>query len=200
LPSCTICNQKYKKDFFDVDAAATQPMQGPEILSTMTDAQLDALAATLTVDPVDDALGMPLQTFKDQHAAEKARILNPYYDNPEDHLAYKPILANQEVLVVPLAPADKLIVKACEKLYGINRKELKKHRFQWYANYMTFRHTLTALTANTPIWQANKNRLAEMTQAFSPYVGMVRYFDSLNLADLPWDFNIQVTAFLPPDN
>ena len=198
LPSCSICNQKYKKDFFDMDPAA-QPMQGPAILPTMTDAQLQAFAATLTVDPVDDALGMPLQTFKDQHAAEKPRILNPYYDDPEEHLAYKPILTNQEVLVVERKPESKPIVEACKKLYGVNRKELKKHRFQWYANYMTFRHTLNALTAGTPVWQANKNRLAEMTQSFSPYAGMVRYFDTVDLADLPWDFNIQVTSLFPND-
>ena len=193
LPSCSICNQKYKKDFFDMDPAA-QLMPGPQILGTMTDADLDALAATLTVDPVTDAEGMPLANFTNLHRAEKARILNPYYDDPEKHLAYQPILTNQEVLVVPRTPADELIVKACEKLYGVNRKELKKHRFQWYANYMTLRHTLDMLVAGTPVWQANKNRLAEMSQPFSPYVGMVRYFDTLALADIPWDFNLQVTG------
>lgn len=196
LPSCSICNQKYKKDFFEIEDAALT-IQGPQILAGMTDAELTALAATLTVDPVDDASGMPLQTFKDLHHAEKARVLNPYYDDPEEFLAYQPILTNQEILVVPLKPEDKPIVKACEKLYGVNRKELKKHRFQWYANYMTFRHTLNALVPGTPVWHANKNRLAEMTQSFSPYVGMVRYFDTLDLGEIPWDFNIQVKPLFP---
>jgi len=196
LPSCSICNQKYKKDFFDSDPAAPA-MLGPEILKGMTDAELTALAATLTVDPVDDAGGMPLQTFRDLHKAEKALILNPYYDNPEEFLAYQPILPNQEILVVPLKPEDKPIVKACEKLYGVNRKELKKHSFQWYANYMPFRHTLSALVPGTPVWQMNKNRLDEMTEGFSPYTGMVRYLDTVDLKDLAWDFSIKVKPLIP---
>jgi len=44
LPSCSICNQKYKKDFFEIDPAA-MTMQGPQILPNMTDAELEALAA-----------------------------------------------------------------------------------------------------------------------------------------------------------
>jgi hypothetical protein len=201
LPSCSICNQKFKKDFFEIEDT-TKMMEGPKILATMTDAELEALAATITVDPINNAAGMPLQTFTKLHKDEKALILNPYYDDPSIYLAYEPILQNQEILVKPTRPEFQAVVKACEKLYGVNRKELKTHRFQWYAKYMTFRHTLAALTAALPgtqVWQMNRNRLDEMTDGSSPYTGMVRYLDTIELKDLPWDFNIKVKPLIPED-
>lgn len=191
LPSCSICNQKYKKDFFEIDDLGT-PMTEPAIIDDMTDAELAAIAATITVDPIQDSEGMPINEFTNLHKAEKALILNPYYDNPADYLAYTPMLANQEIIVTPVDPKYKKIVETCEKLYGINRKELKKHRFQWYASYITWRYALETLPPGTPLVQSVNTRLEEMKKGHLPYTGMVRYFESMKLSDLPWDFNIVV--------
>ena len=191
LASCAICNQKYKKDFFEiVDENLRQA--GPPVAATASDANLKALAKLLTNDPVDDAEGSPLQTYIDDNVAEKPLLINPYFEDPAEFLAYKPILANKEVVVVATKTKHKPVVKACEDLFGINRVELMSLRFQWYCLYMTFRHTINdpGISANTRA--ANQNRIAQMLSPKSAYAGMVAYLESKPLAQLPWDFNIQI--------
>lgn len=191
LPSCTACNQEYKKDYFELEDPARR-LTGPVITAAMTDADLKALAPQLTVDPVDDTAGKRLQDFKDELRQEKALILNPYFDVPSTYLAYLPILQNKEVLVVPTEAKYKKIVKACEDLFGINRKELMDFRFQWYCFYMTFRQTLAGneISAQTRI--TNEKRIEDMKSEQSAYSGMVNYFESLDFEDLPWDSNISI--------
>lgn len=191
LPSCAICNQKYKKDLFEIADAALR-LIGPQILQSMTDAELEVLADTLTVDPINNTEGKDLQEFINEHLAEKALIINPYFDDPEEFLAYKPILKNKEIVVVPTKREHQPVIKACEKIYGVNRKELKGLRFQLYCLYMTYRHTLAdpGISANTRLM--NQNRLEQMKSGISPYAGMVRYFETQELNVLPWDFNIQI--------
>jgi hypothetical protein len=190
LPSCAICNQKYKKDIFKLDDD-TLKLKGPD-LTNLSDAQLTALAPKLTVDPVDNAGGKDFDEFKAELEAETALLINPYFDEPELYLAYQPILENKEILVVPTEPKYKKVIKACEDFFGINRQELLDLRFQLYCLYMTYRHTLAdpGISANTRLM--NQNRLTQMSADKSPYAGMIRYFDTLNLDNLPWDFNIQI--------
>ncbi len=190
LASCAICNQKYKKDFFQL-ADDTLRISGP-VVDDLTDAQLKTLARTLTVDPVKNATGKELQELISDLKAENALLINPYFDDPVISLAYRPILENKEVLVIPTAPEFKLVVAACEELFGVNRKELLDLRFQWYCFYMTMKHTLEdgGISANTRLM--NQNRLIQMTAAKSAYAGMIRYLETVPLAELPWDFNIQI--------
>lgn len=190
LPSCAICNQKYKKDAFELEDKKLQ-LAGPD-LANLSEAQMTALAAILTVDPVDNTGGKDLEEFKSESLAEKALLINPYFDDPAIYLAYRPILENKEIVVIATRPKYKKVVKACEDYFGINRQELLDLRFQIYCLYMTYRHTLAdpGISANTRA--ANQNRLTQMSADKSPYAGMIRYFDAQDLDDLPWDFDIQI--------
>lgn len=189
LPSCGACNQEYKKDLFELEDK-TKQLKGPTIAAAMTDADLENLAPTLTVDPIDDTQGKKLQDFIKEVKKEKALLINPYFDDPAVYFAYKPILENNEVVVVPTKPKYENIIKACENLFGLNRKELLDLRFEKYCLYMTLRHTMTdnGISANTR--QMTENRLAEMQSNKSAYAGMIRYFETKQLSELPWDFNI----------
>ena len=191
LPSCAICNQKYKKNEFKLTTDALRQM-GPAIDAAMTDAELKVLAPRLTVDPVNNTAGQDLQKFISDHQAEKALIINPYFDDPSVYLAYQPILANKEVVVVPTKAKYKKVIKACEDLFGINRQELLDLRFQQYCFYMTFRHTLadTGISANTRAM--SQARLTQLGSGKSAYAGMIRYLETKPLNELPWDFNIQI--------
>lgn len=189
LPSCTACNQEYKKDFFKLENKKNQ-LAGVQITKTMTDADLEILAPLLTVDPVDDKKGRKLKDFEKELRSEKALLVNPYTDDPTTFFAYLPILENKEVVIIANKTKYQKVVKACEDLFGLNRKELMDFRFQWYCNYMTYRHTLsdTGISQNTRLM--TENRLLDMRSDESPYAGMIRYFETKNLEELPWDYNI----------
>lgn len=191
LPSCAICNQKYKKDAFELEDKTLQ-QKGVVVSAALTDAELKALAPKLTVDPINNSKGKDLEEFKNEHQAEKPLIVNPYFDDPAVYFAYQPILENKEVVVVPTKAKYKKVIRACEDLFGLNRQELLDLRFQLYCLYMTYRHTLAdnGISANTRIM--NQNRLVQMSSGKSPYAGMIRYFETLALDKLPWDFNIQI--------
>lgn len=191
LPSCTACNQEYKKDFFKLEDKKHQ-LTGIKLAKTITDTELEALAPMLTVDPVDDAQGKKLQDFEKELQSEKALLVNPYTDDPAIYFAYEPILENNEVVVVPTETKYDKIVKACEDLFGLNRKELLDFRFQWYCLYMTIRHTLADKAISAPTKWMNENRLKDMRADKSAYAGMIRYFDTKKLKDLPWDFNTSI--------
>lgn len=191
LVSCVVCNQQYKKDFFAILDNAKK-LKGPKVTASMTDGKLQQLAPTITVDPVNDADGMPLQDFIDAINDEYALIVNPYFENPADYLAYEPILENKEVVITSTQPKHQPIVEACEKYFGINRKELMDLRFQQYCAYMTYKHTLTSPGLKTQIKTMIENRLRELQADFSAYAGMIRYFETKKLEDLPWDFDLTI--------
>lgn len=189
LPSCGACNQEYKKDFFELKDK-TKQLKGITVKSTMSDTQLEQLAPLLTVDPVDDIQGMPMKDYVKELKKEKALLVNPYYEDPAKFIAYKPVLETREVVVVPSKPAHAAIVKACENLFGMNRKELMDLRFQRYTMYMTLKHTLNEPVLSANIRTAVQNRLADMVSDKAAYAGMVRYFETRALSSLPWDFSI----------
>lgn len=189
LPSCGACNQEYKKDFFELQDK-TLRLKGPVIRKGLTDDHLKTVAPTLTVDPVDDTKGKRLKDYVKEIRQEKALLINPYFDDPAIYIAYRPVLENKEVIIVPAASKYKKVIKACENLFGVNRKELLDLRFQQYCYYMTLRHTL----ADPGILEATKNmtrnRLGEMEADKSAYAGMIRFFNTKRLSELPWDFDI----------
>ena len=189
LPSCTACNQEYKKDFFRLENKKNQ-LAGLKLTAAATDADLEELAPTLTVDPVDDAQGHKLEDYEKGLASEKTLLINPYTDDPTIHFAYLPILENSEVIVVPTEKKYEKVVRACQDLFGINRKELLDFRFQWYCFYMTIRHTLADNLISARTRTMNENRLREMLRDRSAYAGMIRYFETKDLAELPWDFDV----------
>ena len=189
LPSCGACNQEYKKDFFELKDT-TKQLKGIPVPSNMADADLELIAPRLTVDPVDDTQGLPMKDYLKELKTEKALLPNPYFDDPAKFLAYKPILETREIVVVPRTVTYKPVVKACEKLFGINRKELMDLRFQRYTMYMTLKHTLLETGLSAGLRKAVENRLAEMVNDRAAYAGMIRYFETKPLSSLPWDFSI----------
>jgi hypothetical protein len=193
LASCTVCNQEYKKDHFKL-SDPTRILPGPPVTAGMTDTDLEALAPFINPDPVTDSAGMPFNDFEREILGETALLIHPYHQNPAEYFAYEPILETQEVVVVPVKPAYANMVKAAENFYGINRKELMDLRFQVYATYMTYRHILNAGSLPEPIKTMCTNRLHEMAADHAAYAGMVRYYDTKKLDELPWDFNITLAG------
>jgi len=189
LPSCTACNQEYKKDFFELQDNALR-LKGPSIRRGFTDDKLKTMAPTLTVDPVDDTKGKRLQDHIKEIRKEKALLINPYFDDPAVYFAYRPVLENKEVVIVPSAAKYEKVIKACDELFGVNRKELLDHRFQQYLLYMTLRHILADGKISKTRRIMIENRLKEMNADKSAYAGMIRFFDTKKLSELPWDFNI----------
>ena len=189
LASCTVCNQRYKSDNFSVANAA---MIGPIVDPAYTDAQLSAIAATITPDPEIDADGLPRADLFAAMSNEYALLIDPYFEDPADYLAYKPILATKEMVAVPLKTKYAPIVKACEDYFGINRKELLDLRFQHYCTYMTYKHTLATAGLPAQIVTMLKNRLTELKANGSRYAGMIRYLETKPLDKLPWDFNLKI--------
>lgn len=189
LPACTVCNQRYKRDDFALKSKS-KPLSGPDVKKGMTAAQLKVIARTMTVDAISDADGMSMQSFTDTLSAEGALLVNPYFQNPEDYFAYKPILETKEVLVVPLKPSVKAAVEACDRYFGINRKELRDERYRHYATYMTYRQTLAVSTLPDKLRNNIIKRIEEMTAGALRYTGMIRFFEKQKLEDLPWDFDV----------
>jgi uncharacterized protein (TIGR02646 family) len=189
LASCTVCNQMYKSDNFSIVNAV---MKAPKIKANHTDTQLELIAANITPDPIDEAAGMPLKSLISAMKEEYALLIDPYIEDPAEYLAYKPVLTNKEMVVVPTKSSYTNIVKACEDFFGINRKELMDLRFQHYCTYMTYKHILTV--ASLPIQMANmvKNRLKELSMDGSRYAGMIRYLEKQPLASLPWNFELEI--------
>jgi hypothetical protein len=189
LPACIICNQKFKQDHFELKASG-KAWTGPVVRKSMKAAQLLEIATRMTVDPLNDGEGQPLKDFIKTTKAEKPLIIDPYIQNPADYFAYKPVLSTREVLVVPLKPAHKAVVSACDKYYGINRKELRDERFRHYATYMTYRQTLAVSGIPAKLRKSVSRRLTEMAAGSLRYTGMIRYLDTRSLEDLPWDFDL----------
>lgn len=190
LPSCTACNQEYKKDLFELLDKALQ-LKEPKISKNLTDNQLKVIAPTLTVDPVDDTKGKRLKQHLKEIKQEKALLINPYVEDPALYFAYQPVLENKEVVIVPAASKHKKIIKACENLFGVNRKELLDLRFQQYVFYMTWRHTLADRKISNNTRLMTENRLREMEADKSAYAGMIRFFNTKKLGELPWDVDIK---------
>jgi hypothetical protein len=189
LPACTICNQRFKRDEFALKAKA-KPMAGPDVKKGMTASQLKAVAKTMTVDALKDTDGMPLKAFTDLANAEGALLIHPYFQDPEDYLAYKIILETKEVLVTARKPSFQPVIEACQQFFGVNRQELKDERYKHYSVYMTFRQTLELPTIPDKLKKNITKRIAEMKSGSLRYTGMIRYFEKQKLEDLPWDFDV----------
>lgn len=195
LASCALCNQRFKSDEFLV-RNADQQLKGPTIRANSSDAFLEGLAGKLTVDPIAEAEGFAYADFEDELNSEWALLVHPYYEDPSEYYAYKPILENQEVHVVPAKRIYRDVVDAADALFGINRTELLNLRFQWYCLYMTYRHTLNDANISPNTRRMNQQRLDDMISGRMAYTGMVRYFQTLNLNNLPWKFDISVLDVL----
>lgn len=175
LASCAICNQRFKGAKFEFIGPAIAP---PSVLAASTDEELKELANILIPDPLDaDAVAI----FEDLHRTEGPLIPNPYIDDPEPMFAWEVFEGTEEVEVVPnmaFANSDR-IVDACERIYGINRPQLKRRRFQRYRFYDTLRKMLDDLPAGAPSRADAEDLLASFSQSNSEYAAMIRFLGAL---------------------
>lgn len=181
--SCQLCNQKYKGSKFPV---LNHKLSAPAVLSSSTDADLSALAGTLTVDPLQDAAGLEYTLFCQAHQAERPLSLDPYLDNPQNYFAYRYLDTTKEVFVEPITDDAKKLVNSCIKLFGLNRKELRDIRYRRLLEYRFHRQIIddTSLPQLYRTGAANiiaRNYIANSAE----FAGMFRYFNERAIDPLP---------------
>ncbi len=178
LASCAVCNQKFKGARFEHDGPR---WLAPAITAHTTEAEMKTMAKELIPDPLNAAA---VTAFEAAHRAEKPWIVNPYIDDPDEVFAWQVIAGIQEVEVVPatgVADADRY-VDAAERIYGINRPELKRLRFKHYNMYRTFRLTADAAGVPAEIRDMNLEMIELLQAAESQYAAMIRYFEAQHAA------------------
>lgn len=176
LPSCQLCNQKYKKAKFPIK---NSKIKSPaRIRSNSTDAFIESKKSSLTPDSFVPA---SVTSFEDDHAAEWAYVVNPYVDDPADWFAWEANEVTERVKLIPASNTQDAmkVVKAAEEDLGLNRDELQDLRFVQYFIFKTFKLTLL----DPGISAATKNRTEEAIERMladkAPFAGMIRYFDQI---------------------
>jgi hypothetical protein len=175
LYACQICNQIYKSDNFPISGVQ---LAAPQIRATSSLNELESLAGNISPDPVAINLHYTLQTFLQNHQLEQALLINPYFDNPTDYIAYEADDVIEEVRVVSKSIAKKPYIKAMEDYYGINRVELANFRFQTFRKFRIFKK---AIRENIPTNLKNDilKEIEFMKSDRALFAGMIRYFDNV---------------------
>ncbi len=184
LASCQMCNQKYKKAKFKLNG---RKMVGPPVNGSTRDRTLNALAKSITPDPLNASLGKSWTTYEREHHRERPLLINPYIDDPNDYFIWKVDHVNRYVSLAPKDKSDQLhidMVEASEEDFGINRKELCNHRYDTYVSYCGARLTLELAVIPTPVKEMQERIKDQLMSERGAYVGMLRYFDSLATVDL----------------
>jgi len=177
LASCAICNQRFKGKKFEFSGNA---IPFPPLTTATTDAEIAELASQLIPDPLD---GVAIAAFEEIHRVEAPLIPNPYIDDPEPIFNWEVFEGSEEVEVVAnLAfPGSGMIVDACERIYGLNRPQLKRRRFERFRFYKTLLKTLDDL----PPAASSRLDVEELLESFkkpnSEYTAMVRFFDRVGI-------------------
>lgn len=184
LASCQLCNQKYKKAKFDIIGVK---LVAPRVRSNSSDSILEAMANGVIPDPLNENEGQSWQDYEDKHEAERPLLLNPYLDDPKDFFGWEVDHVKGTVKLIPIDDSDALhikMVKAAEKDYGINRKELCSHRYDIYLNYAVAR--LICEDADVPDMWRNLMKLQKNKSLIpsAAYSGMVLFFDDMKSSDL----------------
>ncbi len=173
LYACQICNQVYKSDNFPVTSTARLP--APVVTATLTDAELQQLAGSLSPDPLTDTAGYSLAQYEQAHRQERALLLNPYADDPTQYFAYEADDVTEEVTLVPAATQYQAHVRAAEEYYGLNRVELKSFRYKTYKTFQVL-HLAAHKMPDPQLRAAIQQRVHAMQADDSLFAGMNRYF------------------------
>jgi hypothetical protein len=190
LPSCTVCNQRFKRDEFPL-AANAKTLAAPALKPGMSEEQLKKLAQFMTCDAIADAEGMTMKKFSSAMQREHALLLHPYFQKPEYYLAYQAVPETKEVLAVPRRKSAEPVIEACDKLFGINRQELRDERYRHYATYIIYRQMLERVAIpDERLKQSIRDRIEEMKSGKLRYTGMIRYFETKKLKELAWEYAI----------
>lgn len=174
LYACQICNQIFKSDNFPIGGTL---FPSPNITATTGDSAIEALAGSISPDPIDVSLNYTLQMYLDAHISEQAFLLNPYFDDPAQVIAYEADDVKEEVTIIPVNAAAKPYIKAMEDFYGINRIELKNFRYFIFTKFRAFKKAHAALT-DVETKKEVKKQIDDMKSDRYLFAGMNRYFDT----------------------
>ena len=172
---CQICNQVYKSDHFPIASPAL--FGGPPLGAHTSDAALQQLAGLISPDPVTTQAEYSLVRYQQEHAREKALLLNPYFDAPAQYFAYEADDVTQEVTLVPTSPRYRKHIKAAEDFYGLNRLELRNLRYKIYLTFRNLKRALGNLT-DEGIKADIRHQLQAMQANEYVFAGMNRYFNT----------------------
>lgn len=179
LASCQICNQQFKSNIFEV---AGQKMKGPHITKSTSDNKITQLAEKFAPDPLDSTA---ISNYEAAHRAEKALIPNPYIDDPEKIFAWEVFVGAKEVHLVPNEDFvdSEIIVEASNRIYGLNRPQLLRRRFDQWRFYRLSVGFLEDPDASEENRLLAEEFIKESLQPESQYAGMIRFFEKRRLAD-----------------
>lgn len=175
LFACQICNQTYKSDNFPI-AGAIYPV--PNLNPLSTDADIDFLCGKISPDPIDILLDYQLTTYLNAHVAEKALLLNPYFDDPVQYIAYLCSDDKEEVAIVAAKDIAKPYVKAMDDYYGINRIELKNLRYRVFTKFRILKKSHSVMP-DAGLKAEIKTQLDDMLSDRYTFAGMNRYFEHM---------------------
>jgi uncharacterized protein (TIGR02646 family) len=182
LFACQICNQTYKSDNFPITAAK---FIDPGIKTTTTNTKINSLVGNISPDPLEINLNYTLTKYVANHRKEKSLLLNPYFDDPTKHFAWEFDDNKKEVKLIPASNTafTKQVVQGCLDFYGLNRPELLSLRYTEFRKFRAFKKGLTE-NISTALKAETKAIIKDMLDDKSSFAGMLRYFDSLALANL----------------
>jgi hypothetical protein len=177
--SCQICNEIYKLDQFPIHGKRMEidpPLPNP-FPESMSQADLERLAARLAPDPLDDAAGYPIELFRKAALKEKPGIVDPYLVDPEPLFKWEADDVEGEVWIRARTKKveSKRAYAAAETFLGLNREELRRQRYETYAFARVLGMSLGAIS--DPAVKGNiRALLRKMMEPSAPFAGMVRYF------------------------
>ena len=187
LAACQLCNQKFKRDDFPIQ---NRKMRSPVIRRDTIDAYITSKAGTIAPNPLNQD---EVDDFIREHKQERPLLLNPYFDDPAEYFAWRadevlkevevtPNTENfqVEVVVNPDNPDVETIAAASIKHYGLNRQELKDHRYRLYRHYNNCRQVLQVDHLPPELRNSIVNTIEGMKTPGASFAGMIRYFDALS--------------------
>lgn len=179
LASCQLCNQKFKKAFFEIENSDKR-LPEPEIAAQTTDAEILEMAEASIPDPLDQAA---VAAFEQQHREERPLIINPYVDPPEEFFAWEDSGAGA-VDLVPIAdkPETQKFVDAAVRLLGLNRADLQRRRFAHYSNYALWVEVAENDDVPEPLRDKAQAQIETFKKPDSPYAGMILFFENQRTA------------------
>jgi hypothetical protein len=169
--ACQICNQTYKSANFPHDGAM---LAEPAPAANATPAELDALAGTMTPDPLDAA---GLAAYHAACAAERARLPDPYVVDPEPLFSWRPDGNLREVEIRPRNNSQKAkrAFGAVDQYLGLNRQELRLWRYRVYNEADLLVPTLKVAQLPAQLRQRIEDELRLMMSVDGEFAAMVRY-------------------------
>ena len=174
LPSCQLCNQKFKKDKFPVKYKALTP---PKISKNYTSAKLKTLAGKITPNPIDIDSGYSYDLFYKDYFKERPYCINPYYEDPALYFSYKFDDISREVEIVPKKRSLKKYVDEAHNVYGLNRKELKVMRYKTFFDYRLARAILQSNSAEDTLVLMAKQAIQMLLNGSGGFIGMILFFE-----------------------